>query len=89
MSPNLSIWVIEFYTSNTVKVLNLRHTHENLIFSILTNSANNDIYFYVPLIGERAKRARHSQVCSIENRIYIYYYGTCNFVLITRKEGGA
>ena len=28
------------------------------------------------LIGERAKRARHSQVCSIENRGYIYiaYY---------------
>ena len=23
-------------------------------------------------IGERAKRVRHSQVCSIENRIYIY-----------------
>ena len=23
------------------------------------------------IIGERAKRARHSQVCSIENRIYI------------------
>ena len=47
------------------------------------------------LIGERAKRARHSQVCSIENRgyiyiyIYIYIYSTCNFVLITRKEGGA
>ena len=32
------------------------------------------------VIGERAKRARHSQVCSIENHIYIYiYYGTCNF----------
>ena len=47
----------------------------------------------VHIIGERAeraKRARHSQVCSIENRIYIIiYYGTCNFVLITRKEGGA
>ena len=28
----------------------------------------------------RAKRARHSQVCSIENRGYIYY-GTCNFSL--------
>ena len=28
-------------------------------------------------VGERAKRARHSQVCSIENRIYILY--------ITRK----
>ena len=47
------------------------------------------------IIGERAKRARHSQVCSIENRGYIYYhnilyiYSTCNFVLITRKEGGA
>ena len=23
------------------------------------------------IIGERAKRARHSQVCSIENRVYI------------------
>ena len=28
---------------------------------------------YVYIIGERAKRARHSQVCSIENRGYIYY----------------
>ena len=26
------------------------------------------------LVGERAKRARHSQVCSIENRGYIYYW---------------
>ena len=26
------------------------------------------------IIGERAKRARHSQVCSIKNRGYIYYY---------------
>ena len=26
-----------------------------------------------PFIGERAKRARHSQVFSIENRGYIYY----------------
>ena len=26
------------------------------------------------LVGERAKRARHSQVCSIENRGYIYIY---------------
>ena len=46
------------------------------------------------LVGERAKRARHSQVCSIENRGYIYYYYIyimvrANFVLITRKEGGA
>ena len=45
------------------------------------------------IIGERAKRARHSQVCSIENRGYIYYIYIyivrANFVLITRKEGGA
>ena len=26
------------------------------------------------IIGERAKRARHSQVCSIENRGWIYIY---------------
>ena len=32
------------------------------------------------IIGERAKRVRHSQVCTIENRGYIYY-GTCNFSL--------
>ena len=33
-----------------------------------------------PIIGERAKRARHSLVCSIENRGYIYImYSTCNF----------
>ena len=31
------------------------------------------------LIGERAKRARHSQVCTIENRRY--NYGTCDFSL--------
>ena len=45
------------------------------------------------IIGERAKRARHSLVCSIENRGYIYYYYVyivrAKFVLITRKEGGA
>ena len=46
-----------------------------------------DIY----IIGERAKRARHSQVCSIENRIYIIIIimVRANIVLITRKEGGA
>ena len=46
-----------------------------------------DIY----IIGERAKRAKHSQVCSIENRGYILYIYIvrANFVLITRKEGGA
>ena len=48
---------------------------------------------FLVIIGERAKRARHSQVCSIENRGYIYYFiyimVRANFVLITRKEGGA
>ena len=52
------------------------------------------------LIGERAKRARHSQVCSIENRDICIYYSTyvchtCPLTLsdhalyVTRKEGGA
>ena len=27
--------------------------------------------YWEPFFGERAKRARHSQVCSIENRGYI------------------
>ena len=27
---------------------------------------------FLGIIGERAKRVRHSQVCSIENRGYIY-----------------
>ena len=50
---------------------------------------------YIYIVGERAKRARHSQVCSIENRGYIYIIvrANCivraNFVLITRKVGGA
>ena len=30
-----------------------------------------DTYIQVMIVGERAKRARHSQVCSIENRGYI------------------
>ena len=51
-----------------------------------------DIYYII--IGERAKRARHSQVCSIENRGYTYIYYILYivraiFVLITLKEGGA
>ena len=34
----------------------------------------------ITIIGERAKRARHSQVCSIENRGYIIIiYSTCKF----------
>ena len=46
------------------------------------------------VVGERAKRARHYQVCSIENRGYIlllllYIMVCANFVLIIRKEGGA
>ena len=38
------------------------------------------------IIGERAKRARHSQVCSIENRGYIVRAIRAIIVLITRKK---
>ena len=46
------------------------------------------LFIYKNVIGERAKRARHSQVCSIDIYIYIYIV-RANFALITRKEGGA
>ena len=36
------------------------------------------------VVGERAKQARHSQVCSIENRGYIYIY-TSKMVHIVRR----
>ena len=36
------------------------------------------------IIGERAERARHSQVCSIENHIYIY---TRIMVTIKKRAG--
>ena len=52
----------------------------------------NKLMMMKMIIGERAKRARHSQVCSIENRGYIIIIlciVRANFVLITRKEGGA
>ena len=51
----------------------------------------NVLQLCIIVIGERAKRARHSQVCSIENRGYIIYIYIVRaiFVLITRKEGGA
>ena len=35
------------------------------------------IFLVMIIIGERAKRARHSHVCSIENRGYIYYILLC------------
>ena len=36
------------------------------------------------IIGERAKQARHSQVCSIENRGYIREYGSTLYVGLAR-----
>ena len=41
------------------------------------------------IIGERAKRARHSQVCSIENRGYIYYNSASEAMLTNRRENYA
>ena len=39
--------------------------------NVATASVHSEKTCLKNLIGERAKRARHSQVCSIENRIYI------------------
>ena len=63
------------------------------ILSIKSFARPKNVLTFPILVGERAKRARHSQVCSIENRGYIllllYIMVRANFVLITRKEGGA
>ena len=45
-----------------VLLLDEMHIREDLVYDKHCGS----------VIGERAKRARHSQVCSIENRGYIY-----------------
>ena len=42
-----------------------------LLINVLFDHLEN-LFEYCFLIGERAKRARHSPVCSIENRGYIY-----------------
>ena len=42
-------------------------------------------YIIVDIVGEQAKRARHSQVCSIENRdICIREYGSTLYVGLAR-----
>ena len=56
--------------------------------SVVFSRAEGECKYSLRLIGERAKRARHSQVCSIENRIYIIIIiimVRANIVLITRK----
>ena len=45
----------------------------NLIHTFMCENHKSGVdyfFFFFKFIGERAKRARHSQVCSIENRIY-------------------
>ena len=83
--------ILFFYISNLLSYiqnnfkLRARSPHNGNHFSSIYIIYIFILYF----IGERAKRARHSQVCSIENRGYIYYVLRANFVLITRKVGGA
>ena len=43
------------------------------LVTILSQLVKYLVIFHA-VVGERAKRARHSQVCSIENRGYIYIY---------------
>ena len=81
-------WLHAFYSHSLAFAkhgnINLIHTYSRACISKCWSIRDE-------FIGERAKRARHSQVCSIENRIYIYIllWYVQNFVLITRKEGGA
>ena len=73
--------------SGFIPNLNIQKTSDLFLALFPLKSCN------ILIIGEQAKRARHSQVCSIENRgyiiIYILYIVRANFVLITRKVGGA
>ena len=72
----VEFYAVEFYACNT-------KTEWNFFF---VATVLLDFNHFI----SRAKRARHSQVCSIENRGYILYIMVrANFVLITRKEGGA
>ena len=75
-----------FYISNLLSYIQNNFSYE------LARPIMGTIFL---VIGERAKQARHSQVCSIENRGYIFILYIiyiiivrANFVLITRKEGG-
>ena len=52
-----------------------------LLFFLLLHSFFLFIIYLKPLIGERAKRARHSQVCSIENRGYNIIYNIVRAIL--------
>ena len=53
--------ILFFYISNLLSYIQNNFSYE------LARPIMGTIF----LVGERAKRARHSQVCSIENRIYI------------------
>ena len=55
--------ILFFYISNFLSYIKNNFSYE------LARPMMGSIFL---VIGERAKRARHSQVCSIENRIYIY-----------------
>ena len=64
-----------FYISNLLSYIQNNFSYE------LARPIMGTIFL---VIGERAKRARHSQVCSIENRGYyiyyvLYYNSTCKF----------
>ena len=81
VTPN-NFYVVEATHSERCTLEDLYSYYYYIIIAI--------IIIAIIIIGERAKQARHSQVCSIENRIYIIIIMVrANFVLITRKEGGA
>ena len=52
---------------------NLRKIGNQCISDVAIASVHSEKTRLKKIIGEREKRARHSQVCSIENRGYIIY----------------
>ena len=75
-------------TPKNVLSITFQNLHGNITYKQQQHSRNElarpvmGTIFLVIIIGERAKRARHSQVCSIENRdIYIIVRTYVTFAL--------
>ena len=79
-------WFSAFFLSTRVMRYKISYVQKVMLFIMTCFDPSPSVllgYFilYIGVIGKRAKRARHSLVCAIENWGYIYY-GTCNFSLL-------
>ena len=72
-----SVELVRYVINNLLHLVIVKYGDISLLLCISTHLRLVTIPLLLVkyiVIGERAKRARHSQVCSIENRGYIYIY---------------